>query len=300
MSAMGGRGSWHVSRRDAWCVAHPETTTMIRLFACLLALLGLSLTASASTEELYLKHCGECHGAERLGSIGPALLPENLRRLRTALYPSTGLQDLIQTTADLDVRDTKMLYEEAIETLRLYSEELRNQPERAVQDELRDAEELLQEVEKRLQDPYAPLDETKFLVSSAERNTAFSEGTVAAYDRVIDQLTESCQTCHIVEKSTIKRAQDDQRTLIRSQFDHRAHIIQSRCLDCHNTIPIREMAILDSIPPPAVDRAEIHNLPSITNCQSCHANNQASNTCITCHEFHPDKSQHANLLLYVD
>lgn len=225
---------------------------------------------------------------------------ENLRRLRQALYPSSGLEDLIQTTADLDVKDTKLLYEEAVETLRLYSEELRNQPERAIQEELRDAEELLREVEQRLQDPYAPLDETKFLVSSAERNESFSESTIAAYDRVINQLTTACQTCHIVEKSTIKRAQDDQKTFIRAEFDHRAHIIQTRCLDCHNTIPIREMAILDSIPPPSVDRAEIHNLPSITNCQSCHANDQASNTCITCHQFHPDKSSHTNLLLYVD
>ena len=225
---------------------------------------------------------------------------ENLRRLRQVLYPSSGLHDLIQTTADLDVRNNRLLYEEAVETLRLYGEELRNQPERVVQDELRELEELLQEVEKRLQDPYAPLDETKFLVSSAERNPDFSESTVAAYDRVINQLTESCQTCHVVEKSTIKRAQDDQSTLYRSEFNHKAHIIQTRCLDCHNTIPIREMAILDSIPPPEIDRAEIHNLPSISNCQSCHANNQASNACITCHEFHPDNSQHTNLLLYVD
>ena len=30
----------------------------------------------------YDTHCAECHGADRLGRIGPALLPENLRRLR--------------------------------------------------------------------------------------------------------------------------------------------------------------------------------------------------------------------------
>jgi len=35
-----------------------------------------------STEELYQKHCAVCHGAERLGGIGPALLPGNLKRLR--------------------------------------------------------------------------------------------------------------------------------------------------------------------------------------------------------------------------
>lgn len=31
---------------------------------------------------LYTQHCASCHGAGRLGGIGPALLPENLARLR--------------------------------------------------------------------------------------------------------------------------------------------------------------------------------------------------------------------------
>ena len=33
---------------------------------------------------LYLQHCANCHGADRLGIAGPALLPENLGRLRKA------------------------------------------------------------------------------------------------------------------------------------------------------------------------------------------------------------------------
>jgi mono/diheme cytochrome c family protein len=32
--------------------------------------------------ELYARHCAACHGAERLGGMGPALLPSNLKRLR--------------------------------------------------------------------------------------------------------------------------------------------------------------------------------------------------------------------------
>ncbi|MCU7846224.1 MAG: nitrite reductase [Candidatus Thiodiazotropha sp. (ex Monitilora ramsayi)] len=36
----------------------------------------------AAVHQLYLTHCGECHGADRLGGQGPALLPENLHRLR--------------------------------------------------------------------------------------------------------------------------------------------------------------------------------------------------------------------------
>ncbi len=32
--------------------------------------------------DLYAQHCAACHGADRLGGIGPALLPENLKRVR--------------------------------------------------------------------------------------------------------------------------------------------------------------------------------------------------------------------------
>ncbi|MFV0476491.1 MAG: cytochrome D1 domain-containing protein [Parahaliea sp.] len=33
-------------------------------------------------EAIYQQYCASCHGADRLGSTGPALLPENLKRLR--------------------------------------------------------------------------------------------------------------------------------------------------------------------------------------------------------------------------
>jgi DNA-binding beta-propeller fold protein YncE/cytochrome c553 len=35
-----------------------------------------------SVRDLYREHCAGCHGVERLGGMGPALLPENLERLR--------------------------------------------------------------------------------------------------------------------------------------------------------------------------------------------------------------------------
>ena len=37
---------------------------------------------NAATQKLYQQHCASCHAATRLGSMGPALLPENLKRLR--------------------------------------------------------------------------------------------------------------------------------------------------------------------------------------------------------------------------
>ncbi|PUB80655.1 MAG: cytochrome C oxidase Cbb3 [gamma proteobacterium symbiont of Ctena orbiculata] len=48
----------------------------------LLSFLSAARLHADTDHELYLKHCAECHGADRLGGQGPALLPENLHRLR--------------------------------------------------------------------------------------------------------------------------------------------------------------------------------------------------------------------------
>ncbi len=40
------------------------------------------LAEAADTGANFRQHCASCHGADRLGGIGPALLPENLARLR--------------------------------------------------------------------------------------------------------------------------------------------------------------------------------------------------------------------------
>ncbi|MFK7848220.1 MAG: cytochrome c3 family protein [Rhodothermales bacterium] len=225
---------------------------------------------------------------------------ENLRQLRNVLYPSSNLADLLLTSADVSPQNSLVLYKEAIETLRTYTEELRNQPSRQVQTELRAAEELLQQVEKKLNDPLQPQDETQFIVSASALNTSLSAEQLGTYERVIDGLTQPCQTCHVVDNATIKRVQTDQKTMLRADFDHGAHIIQARCVDCHNEIPIRELVGIDSLPPIEVDRAEIHNLPAITSCQTCHTDDLAANTCVTCHAFHPDKTQRSNLLLYLE
>lgn len=51
-----------------------------------LHLLAAALVAAQATAaepaQLYREHCAACHGADRLGASGPALLPENLERLR--------------------------------------------------------------------------------------------------------------------------------------------------------------------------------------------------------------------------
>jgi DNA-binding beta-propeller fold protein YncE/cytochrome c553 len=51
------------------------------VIAWVLGLLAAS-AFSADPETLYEKHCASCHGEKRLGGMGPALLPENLSRLK--------------------------------------------------------------------------------------------------------------------------------------------------------------------------------------------------------------------------
>ncbi|SFN00522.1 Cytochrome c, mono-and diheme variants [Marinobacter pelagius] len=52
------------------------------LGASLLAAPALQADTGTQTEALYQQHCASCHGTDRLGGMGPALLPENLSRLR--------------------------------------------------------------------------------------------------------------------------------------------------------------------------------------------------------------------------
>jgi len=53
-------------------------SAFVLVFAC-----STALAATADeTARVYAEHCAACHGADRLGGSGPALLPENLSRLR--------------------------------------------------------------------------------------------------------------------------------------------------------------------------------------------------------------------------
>ena len=38
--------------------------------------------ALAGPQALYDENCASCHGADRLGGTGPALIPETLKRMR--------------------------------------------------------------------------------------------------------------------------------------------------------------------------------------------------------------------------
>ncbi|MCB1889347.1 MAG: c-type cytochrome [Rhodocyclaceae bacterium] len=54
-------------------------------------------SAADGPEATYATHCAACHGAGRLGGSGPALLPENLSRLKKALAAKTIREGRVAT-----------------------------------------------------------------------------------------------------------------------------------------------------------------------------------------------------------
>jgi hypothetical protein len=73
----------------------PRSSVPVALILALTAMPALATGIDA--DRLYLERCAVCHGAERLGGTGPALLPDNLGRLRPAKAAATITAGLPQT-----------------------------------------------------------------------------------------------------------------------------------------------------------------------------------------------------------
>lgn len=70
----------------------------MRRFLCLLPVLLLSTPALAQdANKLFQEHCASCHNPDRLGAMGPALLPENLGRLKKTEAANTIAQGRVAT-----------------------------------------------------------------------------------------------------------------------------------------------------------------------------------------------------------
>ncbi len=60
---------------------YPSQSALVAVGALVLALGTVPIQADPVRDN-FQRHCAECHGPDRLGRIGPALLPENLGRLK--------------------------------------------------------------------------------------------------------------------------------------------------------------------------------------------------------------------------
>jgi len=59
-------------------------TRIARWLLSLALTCGMQSVSALDPAALYGQHCAACHGADRLGGMGPALLPESLERLRAS------------------------------------------------------------------------------------------------------------------------------------------------------------------------------------------------------------------------
>ncbi len=225
---------------------------------------------------------------------------ENLKQIRRTLYPDLKLADLLKTSGKVFNKTNNMFYQEAIIMLKEYITQLRGRPEPEIQQDLLKLDSLLTIAQKKIQSPYYPLVDSLFRTSSLKYNPNLTQGQIENFKKFALKLTGVCQECHLVKDASILRVAKEQEILIRAKFDHRAHIFERRCLECHVDIPITADMTTTPTLDPKKDRAAIQNIPNITNCQECHNQQQASNRCVTCHYFHPNKQNRGNLKLFVE
>ncbi len=221
---------------------------------------------------------------------------DNLRRLQAALDGGDGLGGLLRTTAgpaggEPDGADA--VWREAVATLKAWADELAARPQPELQADLGRVRRALAELEDRLADPRTPLDLAAFAAGGRPASG------VAARDieEVARGLAEPCLRCHRLVGATFERPPSGQDVLRRAEFDHRAHVLQAGCLDCHHRIPFDEWLDSSDAVPAELDRAAIQNLPGVAICRDCHGAAGAPAGCVTCHLFHPDKERHGRLLV---
>ena len=223
----------------------------------------------------------------------------NLRLLRRVIYPSRGLADLLTASTEVQGHEKRLLYDEAVATLREYADGLRGRSEAWIMEELDGIDRVVGEVERTLRDQNAPLNNARFRLAE-QRNPALTSDDLDEINDFAETVAQPCLQCHRVENATIGRVQHDQQVLRRARFNHRAHISQRGCLDCHTTIPFDDYLDVAGSIDASIDGAAIQNLPAVEQCRQCHTPRLASNRCVTCHDFHPDTDSSSRLLLYVE
>ncbi len=228
---------------------------------------------------------------------------ENLKLMYRTLYSDSSLADLLNASGRGAMRSVLQIYNEAIRTLQDYVVGLRSRPEPEVQMELIRIDSLLKEAQQKVNSGGMMLPEVFGMMKAMAENPSLTQSQRSDLEDFALKLTKPCQECHIVERAAILSVKASQRTFMRAEFDHRAHITQRRCLECHDTIPVEQALAGDTTMSSIVavfDRASTHNIPKIENCFECHTKDAGSNNCVRCHFMHPNKENRGSLQLFVE
>ncbi|HET9234003.1 MAG TPA: cytochrome c3 family protein, partial [Candidatus Eisenbacteria bacterium] len=237
---------------------------------------------------------------------------ENLRFLRKGLYADLGIAGILDTYGLASNESPAVLYGEVTNRLDQYASALNARGEQSVRQDLSVSfRNNLNRARKQIMDPAGFLPATPFLTPFQVARPGLAASRRQELLGVADSLTTACQLCHRIENAAITRVQKDQRALIRGRFDHRAHLLDMECLDCHSQIPqgLEDLAAYaestkaaNALPAERAtlrvqklaalrwrEREAIQNLPGIKVCVDCHRPGKATQACVTCHDYHPGK-----------
>jgi hypothetical protein len=213
------------------------------------------------------------------------------------LYTDEGLSDALQA-AGLNPRISGSdQYNKVIATLQTYVLGLRSRPEPEVQNDLSRIDSLLRVLKRKTTMASDPS-----VFAMMTENPALTPGQRTDLEDFALKLARPCMQCHVISGAGIMQVKADQRTVIRSEFDHRAHIVERRCLDCHTSIPVAQVLIDKDTSASLLvrDRSATQNIPGISNCVECHSSSKSANMCVTCHFMHPNKENRGSLELFVE
>jgi hypothetical protein len=237
---------------------------------------------------------------------------ENLKQIRSKLYPGNGLFELLDTNGRSSEQRVDSVYSRAIEKLRSYASEFSNRGK--MKGELDELNRWLNLAAKKLNTASGRRSVSNFEFPFDKPSSNLTEGQAVGFRQLAMDLTAEngteCRKCHLISDALFEPVQANQKVLVRAEFNHRAHILEKRCTECHTAIPIDEKKLRLAVQSKAEfekrfpdafrrDKAATQNLPGLETCQSCHMSGKVSNTCITCHKFHPNKTRRMNLRLFV-
>ena len=227
---------------------------------------------------------------------------ENLKQIRQTLFTDTGLSDLLKASGYASVSMKGDQYATAITTLQDYVAGLRSRPEPEIQSELAQIDSLLRALQRKVMMSDVSLSDSAFKLLAGSENPDLTLAQRNDLEEFAQKVAKPCLVCHMITHAAIVQVKADQRKMRRAEFDHRAHIVERRCLECHTEIPITQV-LVDKDTSVALllkDRSATQNIPMISNCVECHSSSKASNTCVTCHFMHPNKERRGSLELFVE
>jgi len=199
---------------------------------------------------------------EAVESVDPGLKAraDDLRRRLAALRPGdTGTEALIraldQRKTDLArVRDEITLREEGTASP---ATSLLAAEQRAARDALRRVQARLLLLEE------SPAPKSNLTAEELERKK-----------QSVEVLIAPCAKCHVVKDAAFTRVAPAGRVLVRSTFAHDPHLKQAECARCHAGVEKSKLS------------SDL-NFKGVASCQECHAPRATSDTCVTCHRYHP-------------